>query len=172
MKIEILLVLMGIVGANFIITLSKFRRGRILDGIVDASFLVLICYLFRGSFSALVVGAGASLIMSIYILIFPFANPVVALWRRIERALFLPRVPQSEPSPNVASETGKNVFKRELSGMKDWFNNTSTYNRLFLWLMSIGYALIGLRMGEIATALITFIPLAFCVYFTFGRCKQ
>ena len=84
---ELLFIFMAIVSANFIITISKFRRGRILDGIIDASLLALICYLFRGSFNALVVGAGASLIMSIYLEFFPFSNPLTALWRRIKRAI-------------------------------------------------------------------------------------
>ena len=66
---------MLVVSLNFILTISKFRRNRIFDGIADAAFLVIMCYLFKGTFSALVVGAGASLIMSIYLEFFPLKNP-------------------------------------------------------------------------------------------------
>jgi len=83
-----LFVLMLIVSLNFILTLSKFRRNRIFDGIIDACFLALICYLFRGSFRALVVGAGASLIISLYLEFFPLKNPAPEFNTRLRGWLF------------------------------------------------------------------------------------
>ena len=75
---ELLFIFMAIVSTNFIITVSKFRRSRVLDGIADTAFLVLMCWLFKGSFSALVVGAGASLLVSLYLEFFPLSNPFAA----------------------------------------------------------------------------------------------
>ena len=81
-------ILMLIVSLNFILTLSKFRRNRIFDGIVDACFLALICYLFRGSFNALIVGADASLVISLYLEFFPLKNPAPEFYKWISGWLF------------------------------------------------------------------------------------
>jgi presenilin-like A22 family membrane protease len=85
---KILFIFMLIVSLNFILTMSKFRRNRIFDGIVDACLLALICYLFRGSFNALVVGAGASLVISLYLEFFPLKNPAPKFDKWVKGWLF------------------------------------------------------------------------------------
>ena len=84
---DIRFIFMLVVSLNFILTISKFRRNRIFDGLFDAAFLVVMCYLFKGTFSALVVGAGASLVMSIYLEFFPLTNPFIGLNKRIRKLL-------------------------------------------------------------------------------------
>jgi hypothetical protein len=62
-------------------------QGQIFNGLADTAFLVLMCNLFSGSFNALIVGAGASLIMSVYLELFPLRNPVKTFASRV-RGLF------------------------------------------------------------------------------------
>lgn len=62
------LVLLGLmVSCNFIVLIRKYRLGRYADATLDMSLLAILCFLFSGSFNALIVGSFASLFISIYL---------------------------------------------------------------------------------------------------------
>ena len=67
------------VALNLIFIKFKLERKRYEDAILDTTILVGIGYLFSGSFDALVVGTMASLLISIYLFIFPpkFSSSIV-----------------------------------------------------------------------------------------------
>jgi len=65
-------VVIGIVTAvNMIVVLMKVKRGRYEDAIFDVSLLTVVAILFSGSYGGMVVSMIASMIISIYL----FANP-------------------------------------------------------------------------------------------------
>lgn len=62
------LLLLGLmVSFNFIVLIKKYRLKRYADATIDMSLLTIICFLFSGSFNALIVGSFASLFISIYL---------------------------------------------------------------------------------------------------------
>ena len=62
------LLLLGLmVSCNFIVLIRKYRLHRYADGTLDMSLLSILCFLFAGSFNALIVGSFASLFISIYL---------------------------------------------------------------------------------------------------------
>lgn len=62
------LLLLGLmVSFNFIVLIRKYRLGRFADATLDMSLLAILCFLFSGSFNALVTGSFASLFISIYL---------------------------------------------------------------------------------------------------------
>ena len=62
------LLLLGLmVSFNFIVLIRKYRLGRYADATLDMSLLAILCFLFSGSFNALVTGSFASLFISIYL---------------------------------------------------------------------------------------------------------
>ena len=62
------LLLLGLmVSFNFIVLIRKYRLGRYADATLDMSLLAILCFLFSGSFNALIVGSFASLFISIYL---------------------------------------------------------------------------------------------------------
>ena len=60
------------VSFNFIVILKKWRMKRYFDSILDTSILTIICFLFCGTYSALVTGTIASMFVSIWL----YFNPV------------------------------------------------------------------------------------------------
>ena len=60
------------VSFNFIVIIRKYRLKRYFDSILDTTILAIICVLFSGTFSALVVGTLASMFVSFYL----YFNPV------------------------------------------------------------------------------------------------
>lgn len=60
------------VSFNFIIIIRKYRLRRYFDSFLDCSIFTIICFLFSGTFSALVLGTIASMFVSIYL----YFNPV------------------------------------------------------------------------------------------------
>lgn len=60
------------VSFNFIVILRKWKLKRYFDTFVDLSILTIMCFLFCGSFSALVTGTLASMFVSFYL----YFNPV------------------------------------------------------------------------------------------------
>lgn len=60
------------VSFNFIVILRKWKLRRYFDTFVDLSILTIMCFLFCGSFSALVTGTLASMFVSFYL----YFNPV------------------------------------------------------------------------------------------------
>ena len=66
------LLLLGLmVSFNFIVLIRKYRLGRYADATLDMSLLVVLCFLFSGSFNALITGSFASLFISIYLYFYP-----------------------------------------------------------------------------------------------------
>ena len=62
------LVLIGIaVSFNFLVILKKYKDHRWFNATIDMLLLAIICIVFGGSFSALVVGTIGSAIISIYL---------------------------------------------------------------------------------------------------------
>lgn len=62
------LLLLGLmVSFNFIVLIRKYRLGRYADATLDMTLLAVLCFLFSGSFNALIVGSFASLFISIYL---------------------------------------------------------------------------------------------------------
>lgn len=62
------LLLLGLmVSFNFIVLIRKYRLGRFADATLDMTLLAVLCFLFSGSFNALIVGSFASLFISIYL---------------------------------------------------------------------------------------------------------
>lgn len=67
-----MLFLIGIaVAFNFIVLIHKYRKGRYIDATLDLTILAIICYIFKGTFSALAVGTVASMLVSFYLLFKP-----------------------------------------------------------------------------------------------------
>lgn len=66
---------------NFVVIIRKWRLKRYFDTIVDLVTMVSICFVFSGTFSALVVGMIASMGVSIYLYFKPItlkeAMPVI-----------------------------------------------------------------------------------------------
>lgn len=60
------------VSFNFIVIIRKYRLKRYFDSFLDCSIFTIICFLFSGTFSALVLGTIASMFVSIYL----YFNPV------------------------------------------------------------------------------------------------
>ena len=60
------------VSFNFIVILKKWRMKRYFDSFLDTSILTIICFLFCGTYSALVTGTIASMFVSIWL----YFNPV------------------------------------------------------------------------------------------------
>lgn len=66
-------ILLGLaVSFNFIVILRKWKLKRYFDTIVDLTILVVVCFLFCGTFSALVTGTIASMFVSIWL----YFNPL------------------------------------------------------------------------------------------------
>lgn len=67
------MLLLGLmVSFNFIVLIRKYRIKRYTDATLDMSLLIILCFLFSGSYSALIVGSFASLFISIYL----YFNPI------------------------------------------------------------------------------------------------
>lgn len=67
-------ILLGLaVSFNFIVILKKWRMKRYFDSLLDTSILAIMCFLFCGTFSALVTGTIASMFVSIWL----YFNPVM-----------------------------------------------------------------------------------------------
>ena len=60
------------VAFNFIVILRKWKLKRYFDATMDCSILAIICFLFAGTFSALVTGTLASAVVSIWL----YFNPI------------------------------------------------------------------------------------------------
>ena len=60
------------VAFNFIVLIRKYRLKRYMDACLDMFIFTCICFLFSGSFSALVTGTIASMFVSFYL----YFNPV------------------------------------------------------------------------------------------------
>ena len=60
------------VAFNFCILIRKYRMKRYFDTFIDMGILAIICILFSGTFSALVVGTIASMFVSFYL----YFNPL------------------------------------------------------------------------------------------------
>lgn len=60
------------VAFNFIIIIHKYRKLRYADATLDMLLFALICFLFSGTYSALVVGTMSSMLISLYLLFNPF----------------------------------------------------------------------------------------------------
>lgn len=60
------------VAFNFCIIIRKYRLHRYFDAFLDMSILAIICFLFSGTFSALVTGTIASMFVSFYL----YFNPL------------------------------------------------------------------------------------------------
>lgn len=56
---------------NFAIILWKIRNQRWLDASIDGTILFIICILTAGSVAGMQMGMIASMLMSVYLLIFP-----------------------------------------------------------------------------------------------------
>jgi hypothetical protein len=56
---------------NILIIYWKLSHARYADGILDFSTLSVIAYIFNGSTQTLMIGTGASAIISLYFLAFP-----------------------------------------------------------------------------------------------------
>lgn len=72
------LILGIVVALNIIIISKKFKAKRIEDGIFDTILLALITMVFSNSYAGLIVGAIASLFISLYLLADPpnfFSGP-------------------------------------------------------------------------------------------------
>ena len=67
---------------NFVVIIRKYRLKRYVDTLIDFATMVIICILFSGTFSALVVGMIASMAVSFYL----YFNPLT----------FKQLIPQSE----------------------------------------------------------------------------
>ena len=66
-------ILLGLaVSFNFIVILRKWKLHRYFDASMDLTILAIICFLFCGTFSALVTGTIASMFVSIWL----YFNPV------------------------------------------------------------------------------------------------
>ena len=66
------LFMLGIaVAFNFIILIHKYRKSRYFDATLDLCILAAICFVFKGTFSALVTGTVASMLVSFYLLFKP-----------------------------------------------------------------------------------------------------
>lgn len=71
------LILIGLcVGLNFIVLIHKYRLKRYADATLDMLLLAIICFLFSGTFSALVAGTIASVFISSYL----YFKPVSLGW--------------------------------------------------------------------------------------------
>lgn len=69
-------IIIGIcVAFNFIVLIRKYRLKRYMDACLDMFIFICICFLFSGSFSALVTGTIASMFVSFYL----YFNPVTLL---------------------------------------------------------------------------------------------
>jgi len=67
------LVIIGIaVALNLLIVLRKFQAGQHLNALIDGTLLVAVAMLFSMSTAALIIGTIGSLIVSIYLIFFPF----------------------------------------------------------------------------------------------------
>ena len=67
-------ILLGLaVSFNFIVILRKWKLHRYFDASMDLVILVAICFLFCGTFSALVTGTIASMFVSIWL----YFNPIM-----------------------------------------------------------------------------------------------
>jgi len=60
------------VSFNFIVIIRKYRLHRYFDSFLDCTIFTIICFLFSGTYSALVLGTIASMFVSIYL----YFNPV------------------------------------------------------------------------------------------------
>lgn len=60
------------VSFNFIVIIRKWKLKRYFDTFVDLTILTIMCFLFCGSFSALVTGTLASMFVSFWL----YFNPV------------------------------------------------------------------------------------------------
>lgn len=60
------------VSFNFVVILRKWKLRRYFDVFVDSTILTIMCFLFSGTFSALVTGTLASAFVSVYL----YFNPV------------------------------------------------------------------------------------------------
>ncbi len=60
-----------IVALNIIVVLWKLRHHRILDGMLDGGALIVVTKIFAGGAASLTIGAIGSLIVSLYLLLFP-----------------------------------------------------------------------------------------------------
>ena len=59
------------VALNIILVLWKLRHHRIFDGLLDSGALILVASVFTGGLGSLIIGTIGSLIVSLYLLIFP-----------------------------------------------------------------------------------------------------
>lgn len=70
------LVIIGIaVAFNLLIVLRKFQAGQYLNALIDGSLLALVAMFFSVSTAALIIGTIGSLIVSIYLIFYPFTLP-------------------------------------------------------------------------------------------------
>lgn len=64
--------LIGIISAlNLIVIIHKFKKNRVEDGVFDVTLFGILVILFNGSYSGMVVGMVASLVVSTYLWVFP-----------------------------------------------------------------------------------------------------
>lgn len=61
-------ILLGLaVSFNFVVIIKKYRMRRYIDATLDMLLFAVICFLFVGTFSALVTGTLASMFVSFYL---------------------------------------------------------------------------------------------------------
>jgi hypothetical protein len=65
------------VAFNLLIVLRKFQHGQILNAFVDGLLLILVAMFFSVSTEALIIGSVGSLVVSIYLIFFPFKLPTI-----------------------------------------------------------------------------------------------
>ena len=61
---------------NLIVIVSKFRRSRFLDAILDLGLFALVSCLTAGSYAGMCVGMIASVLVSLYLALFPIQKRV------------------------------------------------------------------------------------------------
>ena len=67
------LIIIGLaVAFNFIIVLYKFQAGQYLNAIVEGGILIIVTIFFSMSTAALTIGTIGSLVVSLYLIKFPF----------------------------------------------------------------------------------------------------
>ena len=67
------LIILGLaVAANLIIVLHKAQKGQYLNALIDGTLLGLVAVFFSVSTAALIIGTIGSLVVSLYLIKFPF----------------------------------------------------------------------------------------------------
>jgi len=71
MNETLVLVLIVAAAFAFLILKYKFEKGRYADVLLDIAIMSALTYMFHGTFTGMVVAVGASVLVSLYLLVFP-----------------------------------------------------------------------------------------------------